>query len=291
MTCSEAWSTCSATCSETDFRSFEADWSQPRAEALPPPCRRQASAACSCGCSLAGVRLHAIVDDAKHEHRRIVDAHLPLLPQPDDARSPVVFRHLPEVAPDGRVAVFVAAHGPFGHGVGAKDQLVARITHLVENCELQQVVALQIDAAQHDRIGLELWRNSPAETIAPVRRRGSGRGNCRPGRRPPGGSRRRPRPGRRRPRRRGRRARWRRPPSAASPSGTRPGCWYRCWRPNAARCRCSQAANSSGSPGLGLSATTASARMAAQGPENRADDTPSAIAAMWCSVSTQQASW
>ena len=90
---------------------------------------------------VAGVRFHAIVDHAQHEHRRIVDAHLPLLPQPDDARSPVVFRHLPEVAPDGPLAVFVAAHGPFGHGVGAKDQLIARITHLVENCELQEVVA------------------------------------------------------------------------------------------------------------------------------------------------------
>ena len=199
----------------------------------PPPGRLPASAACFVRLLVAGVRFHAIVDHAEHEHRRIVDAHLPFLPQPDDARSPVVFRHLPEVAPDGRLAVFVASHGPFGHGIGAKDQLIARITHLVENCELQQVVAFQIDAAQHDRIGLELGGSLQRKRSHQLAAADLEEATVAQGEGHAAGSRRRPRPGRRRPRRRGRRATWRRPPSAASPSGTRPGCWYRCWRPNA----------------------------------------------------------
>ena len=206
---------------------------------------------------------------AQHEHRRIVDAHLPFLPQPDDARSPVVFRHLPEVAPDGRLAVFVAPRGPFGHGVGAKDQLIARITHLVENCEFQQVVASQIDAAQHDRIGLELGGSlqrkrahqlAAADLEEATVAQGEGRQTVAA---EGPGLRRRP------PRRRGRRAAWRRPPPAASPSGTRPGCWYRCWRPNAGAAAAARRRTLPRSHGSGLSATTASARMAAQGPENR----------------------
>ena len=176
---------------------------------------------------------HAIVDHAQHEHRRIVDAHLPFLPQPDDARPPVVFRHRPEVAPDGRLAVFVAARGPFGHGIRAEDQLIARITHLVENCEFQEVVAAQIDAAQHDRIGLELGGSLQRKRAHQLAAADLEEATVAQGEGHQAAAAEGPALGARRPRRRGRRATWRRPPSAASPSGTRPGCWCRCWRPSA----------------------------------------------------------
>ena len=55
------------------------------------------------------------------------------------------------------------------------------------------------------------------------------------------------------------------------------------------RCRCSQA-RLGRVVRVGTIGHDRSARIAAQGPENRADDTPSAIAAIWCSLSMQQAS-
>ena len=177
---SDACPACSATCTETDFSSFEAECSQARAD-VSTLAGFSSSGLCGWPSVAAATR------SSTTRSMSIVASsmpHLPLLPQPGDARAPVVFGHLPEVVPGA------AGRPPRSSVRPIRLRRPCRARYRRHDNTFRPGPRTGAGGPASGRCCPARWdrpetvRISPAGRTVPVRRRGSGRGNCRPGRRP-----------------------------------------------------------------------------------------------------------
>ena len=138
-TCPETWSICSEICSETALTFFDhssmLSLAQDAARPRGPPAGVSASTAQGQG--------------------RVVVADVAHVPQVGDLGLPVGFGHAAIAVPIGARRPLAAA-STIRPGRWCKRPANRPDSRIVEHHELHEVVAFQVDAAQYDRIGLEL---------------------------------------------------------------------------------------------------------------------------------------
>ena len=93
---------------------------------------------------------------AEQQQRGIVVAHLPLVAMRGDLFVPGLLGLAPVLLPRGRIARLTQPEGPIGDGVGAQHQQVPRTANGIERIELDELVAVEVYAPDHDRIGFQL---------------------------------------------------------------------------------------------------------------------------------------